>query len=258
MDKQASETMKIHYIHGNLQTEHVWGPSIEKFHTLGTAFSHLPENLYQEPYEGFDHWTEQFCRKVARESGNGKSVLIGYSLGGRLAMHACLARPELWIGVVVVSADTGMHCPEQKKQQLSKDLAWARRIRTGCTDDFIAEWDRQSVFCGLPNASPRNPTSLDPDSTAHLFDIFSKGRQRDLLPELRRLKNPPILSISGALDNKYTQISQQLDQSTETVRHALVPNAGHRVPWENPDSFCEIVIQFIEELQQLQSPCGEG
>jgi 2-succinyl-6-hydroxy-2,4-cyclohexadiene-1-carboxylate synthase len=237
--------MKLHCIHGNLQTKRVWEPLEGRFNSLGLDISLACEDLSEGNHMGFDQWTQEFCKRVERDAAGKKTFLLGYSLGGRLALHACLARPELWSGVIVVSADPGSSSPEQKKVQLEKDKQWAERFRSETMDSLLAEWDALPVFSGIPNSVPRNVDEFNPEGIGRVFDLFSKGCQRDLMPELRESENPPLLFISGEKDEKYTKRGKELAASCPAVRHKIIPNAGHRVPWENPNSFVEEILRFM-------------
>jgi len=236
--------MKLHCIHGSLQTKRVWKPLADRFDSLGVEVSLSCEDLHEEQSSGFKEWTEGFCQRVERDSQGEKTFLLGYSLGGRLALHACLARPELWSGVIIVSADPGSDGLDQKKLQLKKDGEWAERFRSEPIESLLAEWDDLPVFCSIPNPVPRNPEELDAEKIARLFEVFSKGCQRDLLPELSKLQAPPVLYLSGEKDKKYGELGEKLAASCPIVRHRVIPQAGHRVPWENPESFARVLIDF--------------
>ena len=236
--------MKLYCIHGNLQTKRVWEPLVRGFESLGAEVSLSCEDLYAGQPLGFEQWTEGFCQRVQRDSQDEKTFLLGYSLGGRLALHACLAKPDLWSGVIVVSGDPGLGGPDRKKLQLEKDGEWAERFRSEPIESLLAEWDDLPVFCSIPNPVPRNPEEFDAEKTARLFEVFSKGCQRDLLPELSKLQAPPVLYLSGEKDEKYGELGEKLAVSCPIARHQVVPQAGHRVPWENPDSFTRVLIDF--------------
>ena len=236
--------MKLHCIHGNLQTKRIWKPLADRFDLQGAEVSLSCEDLYEEQALGFKEWTEGFCKRVECDSRGEKTFLLGYSLGGRLALHAFLARPDLWSGVIVVSADPGSGGPDEKKLQLEKDKQWAERFRSEPMKSLLAEWDHLPVFCSIPNPVPRNPEELDAEKIARLFEVFSKGCQRDLLPELSKLEAPPVLYLSGEKDKKYGELGEKLAASCPIVRHRVIPQAGHRVPWENPESFARVLIDF--------------
>ena len=214
---------------------------------MKAGFSHLemvPEDLYAKPFQGFDDWTKDFCDRAELAANGEKSVLLGYSLGGRLALHACIHRPDLWQGVVVVGADPGLGSSEEKNQQFTRDRNWADRLKKEPLEQLVREWDEQPVFCGIENSAPRNLEELDPIQLSQQFEVFSKGLQQNLVSSLSELKTPPVLFLAGEKDKKYQQIGDELAELCPVVESRWVEDSGHRVPWENPESFSRILIDF--------------
>ena len=80
------------------------------------------------------------------------------------------------------------------------------------------------------------------------FDVFSKARQLNMLPMLSKLITPPLLYISGCDDIKYTKVGQELAANCRQIHHEIIPNAGHRVPWENQDAFISEISVFIDSV----------
>ena len=236
--------MRIYYLHGNMQSFDVWAPIIDQLSKLRPELSHSPVNLYQRRYHGFDDWTEDFCNMVESEANGEKSILLGYSLGGRLALHACLSRPDLWKSAIVVGADPGLESEEDKKLQLDRDRKWAERLKRVPLEKLVDEWDAQSVFCGIGNQAPRNLGEMNPDRLSHQFEVFSKGIQQNLAPKLAEMKRPPVLFVSGEKDLKYQGIGEKLAKSSSAIYAQVIADAGHRVPWENPESFVQVLIDF--------------
>jgi 2-succinyl-6-hydroxy-2,4-cyclohexadiene-1-carboxylate synthase len=204
----------------------------------------ITEDLNSKPFQGFDDWTKDFCDRAELATNGEKSVLLGYSLGGRLALHACIHRPDLWQGVVVVGADPGLGSSEEKNQQFTRDRYWADRLKKEPLEYLLREWDEQPVFCGIENSAPRNLDELDPIQLSQQFEVFSKGLQLNLVPSLSELKTPPVLFLAGEKDKKYQQIGDELAELCPVVKSQWVEDSGHRVPWENPESFSRILIDF--------------
>jgi len=204
----------------------------------------VTEDLYAKPFQGFDDWTKDFCDRAELAANGEKSVLLGYSLGGRLALHACIHRPDLWQGVVLVGADPGLGSSEEKNQQFTRDRNWADRLKKEPLEQLVREWDEQPVFCGIENSAPRNLEELDPIQLSQQFEVFSKGLQQNLVPALSELKTPPVLFLAGEKDKKYQQIGDELAELCPVVESRWVEDSGHRVPWENPESFSRILIDF--------------
>ena len=240
--------MRIWCLHGSLQTALVWKPIGNAIESEFGSVQVEAVNLYENEYESFGDWREQFYEKVEEQTKGEPSLLLGYSMGGRLAMNACVHRPSLWSGVIAVGADPGLISDDARSKQLQKDLEWARRFRTEDIQELLVEWDELPVFCGRSNCASREISELDSEKISRFFDVFSKARHGNMLPMLRKLKTPPLLYISGCDDQKYTKFGKDLAAHCMQVRHQIIPNAGHRVPWESQDAFISEVSVFIDAV----------
>lgn len=240
--------MRIWCLHGSLQTALVWKPIGNAIESEFGSVQVEAVNLYENEYESFGDWREQFYEKVEEQTKGEPSLLLGYSMGGRLAMDALVNNPAMWSGVIAVGADPGLISDDARSKQLQKDLEWARRFRTEDIQELLVEWDELPVFCGRSNCASREISELDSEKISRFFDVFSKARQGNMLPMLRKLKTPPLLYISGCDDLKYTKIGQDLAAHCMPVRHQIIPNAGHRVPWESQDAFISEVSVFIDAV----------
>lgn len=230
-------------LHGNLQKASVW-----QFldHQLDNTKLELVD-LWQSQASGFWDWAEQFCETVAA-SETAKHVLLGYSLGGRLALHALLKQPELWHAAVIVAADSGLSSAAERDKRLTWDQAWAERFLQDDWQTLLRDWDAQAVFANYPSETLRVETDFSRQAIASLFDLFSKGRQDDLLPQLKTLSKPKLLYLSGEDDNKYTAVGADLAHICPALSHRIIPNAGHRVPWENQAAFITSLRTFLTDL----------
>jgi 2-succinyl-6-hydroxy-2,4-cyclohexadiene-1-carboxylate synthase len=240
--------VRIWCLHGSLQTALVWKPIGNAIESEFGSVQVEAVNLYENEYESFGDWREQFYEKVEEQTKGEPSLLLGYSMGGRLAMNALVNNPAMWSGVIAVGADPGLISDDARSKQLQKDLEWARRFRTEDIQELLVEWDELPVFCGRSNCASREISELDSEKISRFFDVFSKARQGNMLPMLRKLKTPPLLYISGCDDIKYTKIGQDLAAHCMQVRHQIIPNAGHRVPWESQDAFISEVSVFIDAV----------
>ena len=240
--------MKIFCIHGNFQTAKVWQPLEERIKAEFPDLEMITEDLCAKQFKSFDNWTKDFCGRVAVQANAEKSILLGYSLGGRLALHACIHRPDLWKGVVVVGADPGLGSSEEKNQQFMKDRNWAERLNIESLEKLVNEWDEQPVFCGIENQAPRNLAEMDSYRLSQQFEVFSNGIQQNLTPKLAELKSTPILFLSGEKDQKYQKIGVGLAELCTMFKSEIIKGAGHRVPWENPNEFFQELGKFIKSL----------
>lgn len=243
----------VHCLHGMLQTPAVWaGLEARLSAGLPGEVRVIAEGIDPPDAGGAPAWAAAFCRRVAGVEGStpdvaGARVLLGYSLGGRLAMHALLSCPELWSAAILIAAHPGGGDDAEREAVRRRDARWAERCRGEPWPTLLADWDGLPVFGGRPNQSPRSPDDLDPELCAQMFTTFSRADQADLRAPLADAPLPPILYVTGTEDSRYGALGAELAALVPSLGHAEVEDAGHRVPWDQPESFATMVGRFLRE-----------
>ncbi|MGD8495093.1 MAG: alpha/beta fold hydrolase [Gemmatimonadales bacterium] len=244
----------LHCLHGTFQSSGVWAGLGERLAPhVGSPLRILAEEIEPLPTGGLPEWAESLCARMESGSGEGSvldlRVLVGYSLGGRLALHALLACPAAWSGAVLIGAHPGEADERARAAVRARDAAWADRCRGGdATEDLLRDWDGLAVFGGHPNRAPRDPATLDRARWARAFEAFSRAGQADLRRTLAEADLPPILYLTGADDPRYPSIGDALAADVPGLRHETVVGAGHRVPWDRPEEFAARVGAFVSSL----------
>jgi len=244
--------VELHCLHGTFQTPVVWADLEDRLfehRAAGPAVRVLAEEIDPPGKGGAEVWVTGLCRRVsATPVDEGARILLGYSLGGRLAMHAMVACPRTWSAAILVAAHPGGGTDGERAAVRRRDAAWAERCRRDRWEDLLSDWDAQPVFGGGVNRAPRPPDGFDRERCARTFEAFSRGRQVDLRPRLLAAPLPPVLYVTGADDARYGAFGDELAQLVPAITHAVVPGAGHRVPWERPDEFAATVRRFVREV----------
>lgn len=170
-------------------------------------------------------------------SAHGGDILLGYSMGGRLALH------ELWTAAggvrkaIIVSA--GLNAPDEERR--ARDEAWARRFETDDWTALMRDWNAQPVFGG--HAIERREEDYDRAELARQLREYSPAVLPP--PELERIETP-ILWIAGERDAKYAEVAKRAVARLPHAELWICPDAGHRVPWEQRERFVERLRAFIE------------
>lgn len=182
-------------------------------------------------------------RLVAEQASEG-DLLIGYSMGGRIALHSLLNHPNKWRSAVIIAANPGIS--EGHKPRRLADEQWARLAESDWPE-FLKEWNKQPLL-----SSPDGVTSEFQSTTSkHQFEVarsfreWSLSRQHDLRPSLPHI-SCPVLWLTGAQDEKFTTIAKSSVPRIPQGRMVLIPNASHRLPWQQPEIFSEVVKDFVE------------
>jgi len=176
--------------------------------------------------------------------------LIGYSLGGRLAIyHACRHAERGLEGVVVEGGHPGLDCSEQRALRLEQDERWARRFREQPLLHTLEAWYQQPVFASLTRSQRASLIAKRRHNhgaaVAAMLSATSLARQPWLVPELHRL-SVPFHYFCGEQDRKFQQLAAQASLPCE-----LIPGAGHNAHRANPSAFARQLAQRLtpEELR---------
>jgi 2-succinyl-6-hydroxy-2,4-cyclohexadiene-1-carboxylate synthase len=164
---------------------------------------------------------------------NHGDILLGYSLGGRLALHALLAGAS-YKRAIFVSTGLGIEAEESRAARRASDEAWAQRFESEDFDSVIADWNAQPVLAGPALARTRS------DYDARGLREWSSGALPPVATWLHELTIPTIW-VAGARDVKYVAEAHRAASIAPNARVAVVEHAGHRVPWEQPAAFIAIL-----------------
>src|SRR5262249_13235955 len=107
----------------------------------------MPIDLFEinPPKFGLKQWAVCFNAYVEKKPRR-RNILMGYSLGGRLAMHVLLQNPTLWDSAILISAHPGLESLELKQKRHASDNAWALRFKSESWEPLMQAWNQQEVF----------------------------------------------------------------------------------------------------------------
>ncbi|HYS52783.1 MAG TPA: alpha/beta fold hydrolase [Thermoanaerobaculia bacterium] len=186
---------------------------------------------------GFDIQAPSFFGGDAFDSlePTANDVLLGYSMGARLALQ--LMQTHRVAKAVLISA--GIASPEPGRQEL--DETWARRFESEAWDSVVDAWNSQSVFGGRANPLVRNEADYDRGALAASLREWSPAVMH---VNLRGI-TVPTLWIAGEHDPKYREAATRASQRLPNAELWICPEAGHRVPWEQPARFIDRLREFV-------------
>ncbi|MFU8894492.1 MAG: alpha/beta fold hydrolase [Luteolibacter sp.] len=194
-----------------------------------------------------DAFGTALCAEAAGEvfRGSGR-VLVGYSMGGRLALHALLADPQPWQAAVIVSAHPGLEDAGERAARRAVDADWASRALAGDWASFLTDWNAQPVLADAAMGGDQARASRLRQrrrEIARSFVDWSLGAQQPLWERLAEIRIP-VLWVTGALDQKFSRLASRAVARMPDASHLVIDGAGHRVPWQNPSGFCEALANF--------------
>lgn len=177
--------------------------------------------------------------------------VIGYSMGGRVALHLATMAPERVTALILESSSPGLDDPLERQARVVADDALAAHIERDGLQAFVDYWEQLPLFASqktLPaDVRSRLRTQRlqnNPLGLAQSLCGMGTGQQESLWHRLAMLHMPTLL-IVGALDRKYCDIAHNMAAVLPNAKVAVVPNAGHTVHLEQPAPFERIVLEFL-------------
>lgn len=183
-----------------------------------------------------------------------KVHLLGYSMGGRMALHIATVASERLRSLILESASPGLRILEERQARQRSDEILAQRLESENLEAFVNYWENIPLFASQKNLPSEvqqrqrhqrlhnNPVGL-----ANSLRGVGTGSQDSLWDALPNL-NVLVLLIAGALDEKYTKIGREMANLLPNAILEICADCGHTVHIEKPELFYSLVSNFLSKL----------
>jgi 2-succinyl-6-hydroxy-2,4-cyclohexadiene-1-carboxylate synthase len=178
--------------------------------------------------------------------------VLGYSMGGRVALRFALDAPDRVGRLVLESASPGIEDDTERAQRLAADNELADRIERDGVAAFVHEWERQPLLKladHVPESVRHRQRQLrlqnTPRGLANSLRGMGAGRQPSLWHRLLELECPTLLLV-GERDTRYCAIAQRMQPLIRDAQLAVLANAGHTAHVDQPRAFVERVTAFLD------------
>lgn len=241
------------FLHGFTQTGRSWQPVLDRLPADRATMVVAPDL----PGHGANGDKSLNLRGAARlfSATYGPASWVGYSLGGRLALHIALAHPETVERLVLIGASPGIEDREEREARQRADEALADSIERDGVKAFLDGWMAQPLFASLsPEAADvadrRRNTAV---GLAGSLRRAGTGAQESLWPRLAELGETaiPTLVLAGERDEKFRTIGARIaDAAGPHAAFETVPDAGHAAHLEQPEWVAKRIDRFLAATEE--------
>lgn len=171
-------------------------------------------------------------------------TLVGYSMGGRIAVHAALALPARVQRLVLIGASPGIADPVQREARRVADERLADELERSTIEEFARRWATTPVLAGLPPEVAEQVHADRLRSTPPGLARALRGLGTGALPPLwERLGELPmrVTLIVGERDHKFRETAARMARTLPAARVEIVTGAGHAVHIEAPERVAAII-----------------
>jgi 2-succinyl-6-hydroxy-2,4-cyclohexadiene-1-carboxylate synthase len=165
-------------------------------------------------------------------------TLAGYSMGGRIALHAALAVPDRVERLLLIGASPGLADAGERAARRAADERLADELEQLPIADLARRWAATAVLAGQPppvlEAAHADRLRSTPAGLAAALRGLGTGALAPVWDELGELAMPVTLLV-GERDEKFTAIGERMAASIPHARLELVAGAGHAVHLEAPE-----------------------
>ncbi len=185
-----------------------------------------------------------------------RAYVIGYSMGGRIALRLLQTSSDLLASVVLESCNLGCATEIERKEAAQRNQGWVDRIQRDGMESFVDYWETLPMFATQKelgwdkllhvSRAANNPTSM-------VLCLQGSGKQAMPLTEVtleavraQRQIGLPMLYIYGDKDAKSAAVAATLE--SEGVLVSAIP-AGHNVHLEAPMLYLKEVVHFLANTE---------
>lgn len=240
----------IIFIHGFPYDHSMWMNQIEALQNKYFCVAYDVRGL-GESYVGDGQYTMEFFVDDLFSIIDGlrlhKPILCGLSMGGYISLRAAEKNQDVFRALILCDTKSEADDDTAKlKRSLGIDqinteglMKFVDPFITNCFAEKTPKEKEKMFLETLFNAHRQNPTGVK----GVLIAIMSRTDTTSFLPKIKI----PTLVLSGSYDKLTTPSDMRaMADKIPNSEFAVIPQAGHMTPLENPDCVNDLILGFLK------------
>jgi 2-succinyl-6-hydroxy-2,4-cyclohexadiene-1-carboxylate synthase len=193
--------------------------------------------------------TAKYIIEFLNHKNISKCHLLGYSMGGRIAIYLATKYPQYFKKIIIESGRPGIENDEERNLRNRNDHKLAQKIVQGRFKEFLKFWYDQPIFESLKKHKNyanllKSRLNNNPQFLAKSLVEIGAGVQPSLWKTLHQIQCPCLL-IAGEFDTKYQKIFARMHKEIYSSYFVVIKNSGHNTHFENNVEFIKVVKKFL-------------
>ncbi|MCR2821762.1 2-succinyl-6-hydroxy-2,4-cyclohexadiene-1-carboxylate synthase [Lederbergia panacisoli] len=182
-----------------------------------------------------------------------KAHILGYSMGGRLALSFSIAFPERVKSLILESASPGLKTDEERSLRIQADDQLCQMIMQQGLKAFVHYWESISLFQTQKSIEESVKLQIrqqrlknNPIGLVNSLKGMGTGVQPSWWDDLNKIEIPALL-LCGEKDPKFCSISKEMKLLMAKSELIEVDGVGHAIHVEDPRKFGTMVREFLRK-----------
>ena len=247
----------IYFLHGFLGQAQDFSRTIQLLESSNYNVNCIAHSLLSpktsnqfSPQLSLKQWVSNFNDYVVSKTNpNEKNILIGYSMGGRLALHLVFSKESLWDNVFALSSHPGFLSLEETESRKSWQQEWVKKLGFLSWENFTKEWNNQKIFSGdKPN---RNFEEVNFSKESLSNALCNWSLTEHYFPK-SFLNNSKVNWVVGYKDKKYFDLYSNIEKERPSFNFKVF-SSGHRT-FNNSEDIFNLLIDKVFSETSIPSP----
>lgn len=182
-----------------------------------------------------------------------RPIILGYSMGGRAAIHYTITKPDDVRALVLIGATAGIADSSVREIRRKEDDKLAHHILSDDIELFARKWETKPIIATqkyIPEpyrkAVMERRRKNKRSGLAKNLRAMGTGAMNPVWDNLKMITCPTLL-ITGETDHKFTRIAVEMEKQIASAEHSVIPDTGHAAHLESPEIVAEKLHAFLNE-----------